>query len=572
MPKKGGKSKNKNKGGKAGGAAAAAATKKVTDVQNPVTTGNEVEEPIATSEGEAGDVVTEAPETVTAAPATTVPDAAAPPASIEEPKQTLQGAVDKAETPPADKAGLVDGETPKAPGLSAPDEPLELTPKTLTSTVGTETSLPERPKETAVKASEAHVKRPYESSLTAKDDELPHKIAKVDDSVVAAGATSGHVAETGSLAKNGEILAEKGTVQPQIVPGLGADPNDNVSTVLNVPGLSSVEEKTTGPSTTGTNELASTEAPTSVSKADTTEKSKEPEVPKTQEKTPVVEPLTTAVAPTTVSEPAPSSPAELTTAAASSEATGAEKATAPSETDATSKAASAAAVAGTGAGTATTAPPVPAESVLKVPSSIHDDPGSKVTSGNKAAAQEAVSNVKQVAGSATDRPEAAAQKIPDESKSAPKVQPETAAVKDQLPRESQPAAKEPQEAAGIAKQPEEIQKPVEAKTKEPQAVQDARDEGAATAKKPGELKPEDIKKPEEARTKEPQAGQDAPAGVSSKPEEGKGLADQAKDTAETEANKVQDQAQETAKADAKAEKRKSGFFGWFKRKLGGGKA
>jgi hypothetical protein len=411
---------------------------------------------------------------------------------------------------------------------------------------------------TAAEASDAHAKRPYESSFTAKDDELPHKIAKVDDTVAAAGATSGHVAETGSLAKKAEIPTEKGTVQPQIVPGLGADPNDNVSTVLNVPGLSSVEDKATGPSTTDTSAAAIAPS-TSATKADTTEKAKEPEVTKAQEETAATEPLTTAAAPAAVSEPT----------AAPSETTGAETATpsgatAPSETDNTAKAASAAAVAGTGVGTATSAPPAPAEPVLKVPSSIHDGPGSKVTSGNKSAAQEAVSNVKQETEGTTEMPRAAAQKIPDESRPATEVQAGTAAVKDQLPSESQ--------AAGAAKQPEEIQKPEEAKTKEPQAVHDAREEGATTAKKPDSLEPDDIKKPEEARTKEPQAPQGAPAGAASKPEEGKTLADQAKDTEQTEANKAQDQAQENAKAEAKAEKRKSGFFGWFKRKLGGGKA
>lgn len=53
---------------------------------------------------------------MTAAPATTIPDAtsetpsAAPPTSTEEAKEILQNAVDKAETGPADKAELIDGE------------------------------------------------------------------------------------------------------------------------------------------------------------------------------------------------------------------------------------------------------------------------------------------------------------------------------------------------------------------------------------------------------------------------------------------------------------------------------
>lgn len=503
------------------------------------------------------------------------------------------------------------------------DEPLKLTPETLPATTGTETSLPERPKETVTDTSDVHAKRPYESSLTAKDDELPHKIAKVDDTVAAAGATSGHVAETGSLARKPGVPAETGSVQPQIVPGLGADPNDNVSTVLNVPGLSPIEEKSTVPSAAeasavpapntstepkGAEDIAPTGAPTSDANADATEKSKDSEISKAEEETVATEPKgaediaptgaptsagnvdvaeqpkdtelskaeetvasepPTTAAPAVASEPEAPSTTELTTAAAPSEVTGTETvspsgATAPSATDSTTKAASASA--DTGTGTATSAPAPPAEPVLKVPSSIHDGPDSKVTSANKSAADQAVSNVEQEAEGASANTQApVTETIPEETKPAAEVQEGTGAVKNQVP-ENQPTAREAQEAgAGAAKQPEEIQKPEEAKTKEPRAVQDAQEEGAATVKKPEELKPEDIKKPEEAKTKEPQAAQAAPADATSKPE--------GKETVKTEAGKAQDQAQESAKAEAaKLEKRKSGFFGWFKRKLKGEKA
>ncbi|GAB1197602.1 hypothetical protein APSETT444_006900 [Aspergillus pseudonomiae] len=561
MGKKGGKGKSKNKGGKAGGAAAAA-VKQATDIQNPVTPGHEVEETVAKGEGEVSDVVTEPTEAATAGPTTTVPDAtpnlpsAAPPASTEEAREILQDAVNKAETGLADKAELANGEAIGAVEPSVTEEPLKLTPENLAPTAGTETSLPERPKETVTDTFDAHAKRPYEGSLTAKDDELPHKIAKVDDTVAAAGATSGHVAETGSLARKPEVPAETGSVQPQIVPGLGADPNDHVSTVLNVPGLSSLEEKSTAPSATeasavpasststgpkGAEDIAPTGAPTSAGKVDLVEQPKDSEISKAEE-TVASEPTTAAAV---TSEPEAPSKTELTTGAA------------PSGIDSTAKAASATA-------TATSAPPA-AEPVLKVPSSIHDGPDSKVTS-----ADQAVSKVEQEAQVASDSTQAALKdNIPQESKPAPEVQEGTAAVKDQLP-ENQPAAKEAQEAgAGAAKEPQEIQKPEEAKTKEPRAVQDAQEESAATAKKPEELKPEDIKKPEEAKTKEPQAAQATPADTTSKPEEGKSLIDQAKETVQTEASK----AQETAKAEAaKLEKRKSGFFGWFKRKLKGEKA
>ena len=511
------------------------------------------------------------------------------------------------------------------------DEPLQLTPETLPAAAGTETSLPERPKETVTDTFDAHAKRPYESSLTAKDDELPHKIAKVDDTVAAAGATSGHVAETGSLARKPEVPAETGSVQPQIVPGLGADPNDYVSTVLNVPGLSPAEEQSTVPATAeasavsgssiatepkGAEDIAPTGAPTSDANADATEKPKGSEISKAEEETVATEPKgaediaptgaptsagkvdvaeqpkdseiskaeetvksepPTTAAPAVVSEPEAPSTTELTTAAAPSEATGTETAapsgaTAPSETHETAQAASASAT--TGTGTATSAPAPPAEPALKVPSSIHDGPDSKVTSANQPAADRAVSNVEQEAQGASDNTQVPVKEsIPEESKPAAEVQEGTAAVKSQLP-ESQPAAKEaPGVGASATKQPEEIQKPEEAKTKEPRAVQDAQEESAATAKKPEELKSEDIKKPEEAKTKEPQAAQAAPAGTASKPEEGKSLADQAKETVTNEASKAQDQAQEHAKAEAaKMEKRKSGFFGWFKRKLKGEKA
>ncbi|KNG87416.1 hypothetical protein ANOM_004018 [Aspergillus nomiae NRRL 13137] len=601
MGKKGGKGKSKNKGGKAGGAAAAA-VKQATDIQNPVTPGHEVEETVAKGEGEVSDVVTEPTEAATAGPTTTVPDAtpnlpsAAPPASTEEAREILQDAVNKAETGLADKAELANGEAIGAVEPSVTEEPLKLTPENLAPTAGTETSLPERPKETVTDTFDAHAKRPYEGSLTAKDDELPHKIAKVDDTVAAAGATSGHVAETGSLARKPEVPAETGSVQPQIVPGLGADPNDHVSTVLNVPGLSSLEEKSTAPSATEASavpasststepkcaeDIAPTGAPTSDVSADATEKPKQSEVPTAEEET-ITEPkgaedIAPTGAPTSagkvdlVEQPKDSeiSKAEETVAsepptaaAVTSEPEAPSGATAPSEIDSTAKAASA--TAGAGTATATSAPPA-AEPVLKVPSSIHDGPDSKVTS-----ADQAVSKVEQEAQVASDSTQAALKdSIPQESKPAPEVQEGTAAVKAQLP-ENQPAAKEAQEAgAGAAKEPQEIQKPEEAKTKEPRAVQDAQEESAATAKKPEELKPEDIKKPEEAKTKEPQAAQATPADTTSKPEEGKSLIDQAKETVQTEASK----AQETAKAEAaKLEKRKSGFFGWFKRKLKGEKA
>ncbi|OGM42725.1 hypothetical protein ABOM_008163 [Aspergillus bombycis] len=640
MPKKGGKSKNKNKGGKAGGAAAAA-TKKATDIQNPVTPGHEVEETVAKGEGEVSDVVTEPIEAATAGPTTTVPDAttnipsAAPPASTEEAREILQDAVNKAETGLADKAALPNGEAIGAIESSVTEEPLKLTPENLAPTAGTETSLPERPKETVADTFDTHAKRPYEGSLTAKDDELPHKIAKVDDTVAAAGATSGHVAETGSLARKPEVPADTGSVQPQIVPGLGADPNDYVSTVLNVPGLSSVEEtseeKSTATSTAvasavpvsststepkGAEDIAPTGAPTSDISADATEKPKDSEVSTAEEKTVATEPngaedIAPTGAPTSAgkadlveqpkdsevskaeetvaseppataaavvtSEPEAPSKTELTAAAAPSEIVATETATpsgatAPLATDSTANAASA--TAGAGTGTATSAPAPAAEPVLKVPSSIHEGPDSKVTSANQSAADQTVSKVEQETQGVSDSPQAALKDtIPEESQPAAEVQEGTAAVKDQLP-ESQPVAKEAQEAGtGAAKQPEEIQKPEEAKTKEPRAVQDAQEESAATAKKPEELQSEDIKKPEEAKTKEPQAAQAAPADTTSKPEEGKSLIDQGKEAVKTEASKAQAQAQETAKAEAaKLEKRKSGFFGWFKRKLKGEKA
>ncbi|KAE8379093.1 hypothetical protein BDV26DRAFT_176697 [Aspergillus bertholletiae] len=630
MAKKGGKSKSKNKGGKAGGAAAAA-TKKVADVQNPVTPGHEVEETVEKGEGEVGGVATEPVEAVTAAPTTTFPDAtthiasAAPPASNEEAREILQNAINKAETGSIDRTELVDGEAIGAVASSETEEPLKLTPETLPPTVGMETSLPERPKETVPETSDAHPKRPYESSLTAKDDELPHKIAKVDDAVVAAGATSGHVAETGSLARKPEVPAETGAVQPQIVAGLGADPNDHVSTVLNVPGLTSVEEKSIIPSTAdesavpassnsiespieskgaeditpagvpasggntdatenpkesetaqvqketaateskGAEDIAPTEAPISTDNVDVAEQPKDSDLSKAEEKA-TSEP-STAAALAVASEPKASPAAEPATAAAPSEVTGTETAapgaTAIPEADSTVQPASASAGADTGA---VTSAPLPAEPVLDVPSSVRDGPDSKVASATQSAANQAASNVEQEAQSASANVQAAVKEaIPEASKPAAEVQEGITAVKNQ-PLESQPVAKEAQEmGVDAAKKPEEIQKPEEAKTKEPRAVQDAQAEGAATSKAPEELKSEDIKKPEEAKTKEPQDAQAA----ASKPEEGKSLVDQAKEAVKTEASK----AEEAAKAEAaKLEKRKSGFFGWFKRKLKGEKA
>ncbi|KAH1308418.1 hypothetical protein KXX11_004584 [Aspergillus fumigatus] len=102
------------------------------------------------------------------------------------------------------------------------------------SEVPAETALPERLKEkdtspaelTAASPSESvdltgHAKRPYESSLFHKDEEhKPPKMAKVEDSEAAPAAT-----ET----KAGDLQPEKpseSTVQPLVVPGLGAESAD----------------------------------------------------------------------------------------------------------------------------------------------------------------------------------------------------------------------------------------------------------------------------------------------------------------------------------------------------------
>ncbi|KAL5355086.1 hypothetical protein BJX96DRAFT_1749 [Aspergillus floccosus] len=94
MPKKGGKKgKGKGKGG-----SGAAAAKKATDVQNPVTTGQEVEETVTKDEVEPTTATTEAGDAATAAEASTE-TTAAPAQSVEEtPATTVEEVKDKVES------------------------------------------------------------------------------------------------------------------------------------------------------------------------------------------------------------------------------------------------------------------------------------------------------------------------------------------------------------------------------------------------------------------------------------------------------------------------------------------
>ncbi|KAF7165268.1 hypothetical protein CNMCM5623_009490 [Aspergillus felis] len=181
--------------------------------------------------------------------------------AAEATENTMQGAVGKTQ---ASKAGLVgsldagDGEgqavlpdtVAKESQLTAPTTAPETTipeasaaeaaapvitdANAPVSEAPVETALPERLKEKETAAAEptatspsdsadltGHPKRPYESSLFHKDeDHKPPKMAKVEDSEAAPAA-----AETKAADLQTEVPS-KSTVQPLVVPGLGAESTD----------------------------------------------------------------------------------------------------------------------------------------------------------------------------------------------------------------------------------------------------------------------------------------------------------------------------------------------------------
>ncbi|GIK05943.1 hypothetical protein Aspvir_010058 [Aspergillus viridinutans] len=193
-------------------------------------------------------------------------------AESEMNENTLQGAVGKTQ---ASKAGLVglldagDGEgqavlpdtVAKESQLTAPTTAPETTIPEATATEAAppvpvvtdanapvweapaETALPERLKEKETAAAEptatspsdsadltGHPKRPYESSLFHKDeDHKPPKMAKVEDSEAAPAA-----AETKAADLQTEVPS-KSTVQPLVVPGLGAESTDKPVSDAEIP-------------------------------------------------------------------------------------------------------------------------------------------------------------------------------------------------------------------------------------------------------------------------------------------------------------------------------------------------
>ncbi|PTU18070.1 hypothetical protein P175DRAFT_0495473 [Aspergillus ochraceoroseus IBT 24754] len=275
MAKKGGK--NKGKGKKTGGAAAAATANMPTEAVNlakPKLTASvdsaptqQVEETIATTEDKVESIPTPAVEAASSvAPATTVATTAesatkgpatAPPnfteaasnaAKIAFPTtegQTIQDAVDKAQASKMGRIGSLEGEaTNVLPETTVKES--TLTTGTVESGAATSTALPDRSKELET-AAEAH-KRPHENGLTTKEeDQKPPKIAKMDD--VPAVKTAAPPVAVGKENVATAPVAPAGTtlVQPQMVPGLGADPTDHTSKSLEVPGLSDVSSKDAAP-------------------------------------------------------------------------------------------------------------------------------------------------------------------------------------------------------------------------------------------------------------------------------------------------------------------------------------
>ncbi|GIC87643.1 uncharacterized protein Aud_004030 [Aspergillus udagawae] len=301
MPKKGGKGK-KGKGKGGGGTA-----KNAPSVQEPVTPGHQVED-IVKGEGEGETTESIAPGTATHVPSAAPPQAAETvatstgaegtsaaetpeigdssneeldelrgpgtakrfslaehpgdakgrmPSSLpdkgeaaesEANENTLQGAVGTAGD--GEGQGVLPDTVAKESQLTAPTTAPETTIPEATATEAAapvpvitdanapvseapaETALPERLKEKETAAAEptatspsdsadltGHPKRPYESSLFHKDeDHKPPKMAKVEDSEAAAPAA----AETKAADLQTEVPS-KSTVEPLVVPGLGAE-------------------------------------------------------------------------------------------------------------------------------------------------------------------------------------------------------------------------------------------------------------------------------------------------------------------------------------------------------------
>ncbi|RAH74860.1 uncharacterized protein BO66DRAFT_68170 [Aspergillus aculeatinus CBS 121060] len=518
MAKKGGKSKNKSKS--KGGAAAA---KKVADTPAAVVPEQEVEETVTKSDAEPETVVTDAGAAVTADATTALPDTVAQGITTAPPADLAQ------EASTADDASLPKADEP-ATDVVTEEEPVTVAGLTTTT-------LPERPKDTAVEP-ESHdhqAKRPYESSLFHKEeDHKPPKIPKVEEDLDA--TTSANAVEPVGQEAVGAaaIPADETIVQPQMVPGLGTDPSDNVDqleapelskeTAAPVEGAATIPDAAKPATEDAVVDKAVPETVAPVSAAPVTDAAAQPEIIDASE-APATEKLDapTDVAQTDVAQtdvaPTDVKPETLDEAAGE---TSKEEA-APIEPLTTAAA---------------------AEPAIVVPSSITDADTKATDAAVKSAAESAPAAEAQEplqaaeekadtapAEAAEDKLDAAKAKAPEETTAASKVeepQPQTT--------DSQPAS-----AAKDAQKTDEVpSSEIKSEPQETPAVQDTQTAGAT----------------------EGTTGAQEP--------ESKSAADQGKDTAKLAANRAQESAKSEA-AKGNAEKRKTGLWSWLKRKVKGDK-
>ncbi|RHZ57316.1 uncharacterized protein CDV56_108282 [Aspergillus thermomutatus] len=410
----------------------------------------------------------------TTAPDTTVPEATATEAAAPVPVIT------DANAPVSEVGGAGDNAT----GLAEKEAAVERAEVSGAA----ETALPERLKEketaaaepTATSPSDGHAKRPYESSLFHKDeDHKPPKMAKVEEDLDTVPATQPVSTETQA--------ANLQTVQPLVVPGLGAESTDKPPSDAEIAGLAPSGQKAE-PATTEPSVLAPVTEPTATAPS-TTESQTAEAVP------PTAAPSAAQAAAATTS---PVVPAAVSAAAAGGEA----------DTEARQK--------------------------QEVRDSIQAFTGERQIPTAKGLQQEHEEKAKEKAL------ETAPLKTTQETPT--KAQPSVAAAAAAAAMRGKSAAS-PEKATPTATPTTEAAAKPEAEPKGAQGPTEATQDQIPTETQRGE----------EAGAEETQQPETAGAKKSHE-----------------EAQTAVDQAQEAAKAEAaKAEKRKSGFWSWVKRKVKG---
>ncbi|KAL4973608.1 hypothetical protein BDW66DRAFT_141774 [Aspergillus desertorum] len=577
MAKKGGKGK---KGKRSGSAAAAAANNKAAEPVAAAASEFSVEANVAKSESESEQNLTVTAEALTSTTATaapeTIPDTLVSAPAV--PPIVAAAAENKDEVPvPAAEGAPIEEAVEAIPKIETKEDELKetaVTTETKTETVIAPlttpeviatTTLPERPKELEIHE-ESNAKRPLEVPIFTEKEHKPAKIPRVEDESVAEPTT----AETSTgreFVDTAADLPSESSNTPQMVPGLGAHPADKPLADLEAPGFS-VESSEEAASVVETPEkpqdaviIGLFEAPTAQKETIPSDaKAPEPELTKAEDAPTETKPSPTtsalnAVGPTTktgneeaktlpkTQDPAVTQP----TAAAATVSTGAPEALAveapvaeekPKETTSVQKVPSvvdkapadattgpAATVGTTAEGESKTAPPAQQEPAVSKPTAAAATATATATpaADNKQKAEEASKSKLETSG--VTKPSAVVTP-PEKAHAAPNISEATGAT---------PSTADKPNAANTQTQPERPSRLSESAAAARAATQKSQQAKAAESQPAGKE-------------------QSDAAAVATKPEDGK--------TSEQQTPAAQ---QETAKAD----KRKSGFFGWLKRKVKG---